>query len=257
MYPCFFSPFQKTGLRRPPPRQHPRVSDIGVDSASTSSFRLAHIQLDHPFKRPATTTCATDHHRACVYTIKLWGAAAFAPLGPQCRCLWSTPPLVVAVLRGTLLSISTSPVDFLPLHRHGAAAVLSSRTAASPLSSSSSSFAHQQPRRPHWSSSAAQGLLPRLRALPPHLQAATVATLGRWCSYLYMATNIAIQAVGLTTRPSSSSSMIHRQCHRISLDYISLFSGNCALLRQFSLYAVLASRPSWRPSLLVSCNIGI
>uniref|UniRef100_A0A0E0PJV6 Uncharacterized protein n=1 Tax=Oryza rufipogon TaxID=4529 RepID=A0A0E0PJV6_ORYRU len=152
MYPCFFFPFQKTALRRPPPRRHPRVSDIGIDSASTSSFRLTHIRLDHPFKRPATTTSATDCHQARVYAIKLWGAAAFAPLGSQCRCLWSTPPLVVVVLRGALLSTSTSPVDFLPLHRHGAAAVLSSRTAASPLSSSSSPFAHRQPRRPHWSS---------------------------------------------------------------------------------------------------------
>uniref|UniRef100_A0A0E0NF39 Uncharacterized protein n=1 Tax=Oryza rufipogon TaxID=4529 RepID=A0A0E0NF39_ORYRU len=64
-----------------PPRRHPRISDIGVDSASTSSFRLAHIQLDHPFKRPATTTSATDRHQARVYTIKLWGAAASPPSG--------------------------------------------------------------------------------------------------------------------------------------------------------------------------------
>uniref|UniRef100_A0A0E0N7I2 Uncharacterized protein n=1 Tax=Oryza rufipogon TaxID=4529 RepID=A0A0E0N7I2_ORYRU len=39
-------------------------------------------------------------------------------------------------------------------------------------------------------------------------------------------------------------------CHRIFLDYTSLFSGNCVLLRQFSLYVVLAPRPSRRPSLL-------
>nr|BAD36358.1 hypothetical protein [Oryza sativa Japonica Group]BAD36387.1 hypothetical protein [Oryza sativa Japonica Group] len=198
-----------------------------------------------------------ERHRARVYAIKLWGAAAFAPLGSQCRCLWSTPPLVVAVLRGALLSISTSPVDFLPLHRHGAVAVLSSRTVASPLSSSSSPFAHRQPRRPHWSSSAAQGLLHRLRASPPHLQAATVATLGRWSSYLYMATDIAVQAIGPATSPSTSSNMIHRQRRRIFLDYTSLFSSNCVLLRQFSLYAVLAPRPSRRPSLLVSSDISL
>uniref|UniRef100_A0A0E0NX78 Uncharacterized protein n=1 Tax=Oryza rufipogon TaxID=4529 RepID=A0A0E0NX78_ORYRU len=106
-------------------------------------------------------------------------------------------------------------------------------------------------------SSSALGLLPLLRASPPHLQAATVATLGRWCSYLYMATDVAVQAVGPATSPSTSSSMTHRQRRRIFLDYTSLFSGNCMLLRQFSLYAVLAPRPSWRPSLLVSSDIGI
>uniref|UniRef100_A0A0E0I4R9 Uncharacterized protein n=1 Tax=Oryza nivara TaxID=4536 RepID=A0A0E0I4R9_ORYNI len=93
-------------------------------------------------------------------------------------------------------------------------------------------------------SSSALGLLPLLRALPPHLQAATVATLGRWCSYLYMATDVAVQAVGPATSPSTSSSVTHRQRCRILLDYTSLFSGNCVLLRQFSLYAVLAPRPS-------------
>uniref|UniRef100_A0A0E0NX64 Uncharacterized protein n=1 Tax=Oryza rufipogon TaxID=4529 RepID=A0A0E0NX64_ORYRU len=149
------------------------------------------------------------------------------------------------------------PVEFSLLHRRGAAAVLSSRTAVSPLSSSSSPFAHRQPHRPHWSSSAAQGLLPLLRASPPHLQVATVTTLGRWSSNLYMATDVAVQAVGPATSPSSSSSMIHRQRCRVFLDYTSLFSGNCVLLRQFSLYAVLAPRPSWRPSLLVSSDIGI
>lgn len=210
------------GLRRPPPRR--LLQPIVIEHASTpSSFGL-------PLRRP---------------------------LGPQCRRLWSTPPLVVAVLRGALLSMATSPVDFSSLHRHGAAAVLSSRTAASPLSSSSSPFTHRQPRRPHWSSSAAQGLLPLLRASPPHLQAATVATLGRWCSYLYKATDVAVQAVGPATSPSTSSSMTHRQRCCIFLDYTSLFSGNCVLLRQFSLYAVLAPRPSRRPSLLVFSDIGV
>ncbi|EEE65522.1 hypothetical protein OsJ_20968 [Oryza sativa Japonica Group] len=52
----------RTGLRRPPSRRYPRVFDIGIDSASTSSFRLGHLRLDHSFKRPATTTSVTDRH---------------------------------------------------------------------------------------------------------------------------------------------------------------------------------------------------
>jgi hypothetical protein len=51
--------------------------------------------------------------------------------------------------------------------------------------------------------------------------------------------------------------MSHRQYRRIFLDYTSIFFGNRVLLRQFSLYAVLAPRPSRRPSLLVSSDIGV
>nr|BAD62372.1 hypothetical protein [Oryza sativa Japonica Group] len=51
--------------------------------------------------------------------------------------------------------------------------------------------------------------------------------------------------------------MIHRQCRRIFLDYTLLFSDNYMLLRQFSLYVVLALRPFRRSSLLVSFNIGL
>uniref|UniRef100_A0A0E0A446 Uncharacterized protein n=1 Tax=Oryza glumipatula TaxID=40148 RepID=A0A0E0A446_9ORYZ len=72
-----------------------------------------------------------------------------------------------------------------------------------------------------------------------------------------MATDVAVQAVGLATSHSSSSSMSHRQRRHIFLDYTSLFSGNRVLLWQFSLYAVLAARPSQRPSLLVSSDIGV
>uniref|UniRef100_A0A0E0J2J1 Uncharacterized protein n=1 Tax=Oryza nivara TaxID=4536 RepID=A0A0E0J2J1_ORYNI len=42
-----------------------------------------------------------------------------------------------------------------------------------------------------------------------------------------MATDVAVQAVGPATSPSSSSSMSHCQRRRIFLDYTSLFSGNC------------------------------
>uniref|UniRef100_A0A0E0CLS3 Uncharacterized protein n=1 Tax=Oryza meridionalis TaxID=40149 RepID=A0A0E0CLS3_9ORYZ len=42
------------------------------------------------------------------------------------------------------------------------------------------------------SSSAAKDLLPLLRASPPHLQVATIAALGRWSSFLYMATDVTV-----------------------------------------------------------------
>uniref|UniRef100_A0A0E0A9W3 Uncharacterized protein n=1 Tax=Oryza glumipatula TaxID=40148 RepID=A0A0E0A9W3_9ORYZ len=70
-----------------------------------------------------------------------------------------------------------------------------------------------------------------------------------------MATDVAVQAIGPAT--STSSNMIHRQRRRIFLDYASLFSDNYVLLRQFFLYAVLAPRPSRRPSLLVFSDIGV
>uniref|UniRef100_A0A0E0LAX5 Uncharacterized protein n=1 Tax=Oryza punctata TaxID=4537 RepID=A0A0E0LAX5_ORYPU len=142
--------WERSGLRCPPPRRHLRVSDIGIDSASTSSFHPAHLRLDHLFKRSATTTSAIDRHRAAIVT-----------------------------------------------------------------------------------------------------------ALGRWSSYLYMATNVAVPAIGPATSPSSSFSMPHRHRRRIFLDYTSLFSGNCVLLRQLSLYVVLAPRSSRRPSLLVSSDIGV
>uniref|UniRef100_A0A0E0LSY0 Uncharacterized protein n=1 Tax=Oryza punctata TaxID=4537 RepID=A0A0E0LSY0_ORYPU len=80
--------------------------------------------------------------------------------------------------------------------------------------------------------------------MPPYAysghSAAIVTALGWWSSYLYMATNVTVQAVGPAISPSSSSSMSHRQHRRIFLGYTSLFSGNCVLLRQFFLYVVLA-----------------
>uniref|UniRef100_A0A0E0RE19 Uncharacterized protein n=1 Tax=Oryza rufipogon TaxID=4529 RepID=A0A0E0RE19_ORYRU len=120
------------GLRRPPPRRHLCVSDIGIDFASTSSSCPRIIGLITRSSARLRQHLAANRLRLRIYAIKLRVAAA-SPLGPQCRCPWSTPPLVVAVLRGALLSMATSSVDFSSLHRHGAAAVLSSRTAASPL----------------------------------------------------------------------------------------------------------------------------
>uniref|UniRef100_A0A0E0NAB6 Uncharacterized protein n=1 Tax=Oryza rufipogon TaxID=4529 RepID=A0A0E0NAB6_ORYRU len=72
-----------------------------------------------------------------------------------------------------------------------------------------------------------------------------------------MATDVVVQAVGPANPPSSSSNMVHRQRRRVFLNYTSLFSGNCVLLRQFSLYTVLAPRPSRKPSLLVFSDIGV
>mgnify|MGYP003703362227 CR=1 FL=1 len=77
-----------------------------------------------------------------------FGLPLHRPLG--CSAASRGPSLVVGTLRGTLLSVASPLVDFSPLHRHGAAAMSSLRTTVSPLSWSSSSFAHRQPRHPHW-----------------------------------------------------------------------------------------------------------
>uniref|UniRef100_A0A0E0RAU4 Uncharacterized protein n=1 Tax=Oryza rufipogon TaxID=4529 RepID=A0A0E0RAU4_ORYRU len=47
--------------------------------ALTSSFRLVHLRLNHPFNRPATTTSATNRHGAHGYAIKLRVATASSP----------------------------------------------------------------------------------------------------------------------------------------------------------------------------------
>nr|BAD37706.1 hypothetical protein [Oryza sativa Japonica Group] len=193
---------------------------IGIVSptASSTSARLRHR---HRLHRPTTRIdelitrssarlrrhLAADRLRLRVYAIKLWVAAA-SPLSGHSADARGPPPLVVGTLRGALLSMASLLVEFSPLHRHRAASVSPLRVTVLPISSSSSPFELQHT--------------------------------GRWSSYLYMATNVAVQAVGPATSPSTSSSMTHRQRRRIFLDYTSLFSSNCVLLRQFSLYAVLA-----------------
>uniref|UniRef100_A0A0E0PY43 Uncharacterized protein n=1 Tax=Oryza rufipogon TaxID=4529 RepID=A0A0E0PY43_ORYRU len=218
---------------------------IGIVSptASSTSARLRHR---HRLHRPTTRIdelitrssarlrrhLAADRLRLRVYAIKLWVAAA-SPLSGHSADARGPPPLVVGTLRGALLSMASLLVEFSPLHRHRAASV-------SPLRCCPSRRLHRRSSFNTLVIVSHLGLLRLLRASSPHLQAATVAALGRWSSYLYMATNVAVQAVGPATSPSTSSSMTHRQRRRIFLDYTSLFSSNCVLLRQFSLYAVLA-----------------
>uniref|UniRef100_A0A0E0DKA8 Uncharacterized protein n=1 Tax=Oryza meridionalis TaxID=40149 RepID=A0A0E0DKA8_9ORYZ len=228
----------RTGLRRPPPRRYMRVSDIGIDSASTTSFRPAHRRTDHPFKRPATTTsCRRSSSTTCT-TPSSFRLPLRRALGPQYCCQWSTPPLVVGTLRGASSAwphhqwTSRHCIDMelqlcCPPGSFAALVVFIAVCASTPSPSALVIVSHL-------------GLLHLLRVSPPHLQATTVAALGRWSSYLYMATNVTVQAVGPTTSPSSSSNMSHRQRRHIFLDYTSLFSDNCMLLWQFSLYAVLA-----------------
>uniref|UniRef100_A0A0E0JH66 Uncharacterized protein n=1 Tax=Oryza punctata TaxID=4537 RepID=A0A0E0JH66_ORYPU len=86
----------ETDPRGPPPpptSRSPRTLawlSLVVDLCSASlaidlllSFHLVHLRLDHPFKRPATTTPTTNHYRAHVYAIKLQ-LPLCRPLGLQC-----------------------------------------------------------------------------------------------------------------------------------------------------------------------------
>uniref|UniRef100_A0A0E0AHB4 Uncharacterized protein n=1 Tax=Oryza glumipatula TaxID=40148 RepID=A0A0E0AHB4_9ORYZ len=107
-----------SGLRRLPPRRLLRVSDIGTNSASTSSFSPAHLQVDHPFRGPATTTSTTDCHRARVYSIKLPIAAASPPqavvpppvvhTSTSCCSAERRPPQHGYITGGLLAAASTS-----------------------------------------------------------------------------------------------------------------------------------------------------
>uniref|UniRef100_A0A0D3HPI5 Uncharacterized protein n=1 Tax=Oryza barthii TaxID=65489 RepID=A0A0D3HPI5_9ORYZ len=226
-----------TGLRRPSPRRYLRDSGIGIDSAYTSSSRLAHFWLDHPFKRVAKMISATDRHRARVYAIKLWVAATAAARGP--------PLLAVGTLRDALLSVphcrwssrrcidmSCSCVVFSD--RSFAAFIIF--LAVCELTTSSSALVMVS--RSGSSSSIS-----------------STATASPSCHYRRSRPVVQLPLHGYQCRRSCRWSCYFRR--RISLDYISLFSGNCALLRQFSLYAVLAPRPSRKPSLLVSSDIGV
>uniref|UniRef100_A0A0E0KJP6 Uncharacterized protein n=1 Tax=Oryza punctata TaxID=4537 RepID=A0A0E0KJP6_ORYPU len=236
------------------PHRHLRVSDISINSALTPSFRLAHLRLDHPFKRSATMTSATNSHQARVYTIKLWVAAASPPRA--CRCPWSTstgcwnterhPPQRDLTAGGVLTAASTSSHTCVAPSDHSVTplVVFIVVHASTSLSSALVIFSHSG------SSSSTSSIV----AASPgyhccHSRAVVHPT-------LHMATDVAVSAVDPSTSPSSSSNMSHRQHRHIFLDYTSLFSGNCVLLWQFSLYAVLAPRPSGKPSLLVPSDIG-
>ncbi|EEC80646.1 hypothetical protein OsI_23034 [Oryza sativa Indica Group] len=156
-------------------------SEIGIVSptASSTSARLRHR---HRLHRPATRIdelitrssarlrrhLAADRLRLRVYTIKLWVAAA-SPLSGHSANARGPPPLVVGTLRGALLSMAS--LLCCPSRRLHRRSSFNTLVIVSHL-----------------------GLLRLLRASSPHLQAATVAALGRWSSYLYMATNVAVQA---------------------------------------------------------------
>nr|ABA96730.1 hypothetical protein LOC_Os12g11010 [Oryza sativa Japonica Group] len=98
----------RSSLRRPLPRRHLCVSDIGIDSASISSFSPAHLRLDHPFRCPATTTSVTNRYRACVYAINLRVAAALPP--------WAAVPPPVVHLHW-LLEHGEAPSSAWPHYR--------------------------------------------------------------------------------------------------------------------------------------------
>ena len=151
------------------------------------------------------------------------------PLGPQCCRLWSTstgcsnterrPPHCGLTAAGFHVAASTWSYTCITPSGHSVARLVVFIVVRASTTSSSALVIVSH-----------SSLLCLLRASPPCLQATTVAVLGRWSSYLYIATDVAVQAVG-PTLPSSSSSMFHRQRRRIFLDYTSLFFSNCALLR--------------------------
>jgi hypothetical protein len=154
-----------------------------------------------------------------------FGLLLHRPLGPQCRRPWSTSTSCCNAERRSPQHGLTAD-EFTPLHRHKrCSCVVPSDHSLVPLVV----FIDVRVSMPSTSALVIvshSGLLRLLRASSPHLQAATITALGRWSSYLYMATDVAVQAVGPVTSPLSSSSMSHHQHRRIFLDYTSLFSGN-------------------------------
>uniref|UniRef100_A0A0E0L287 Dienelactone hydrolase domain-containing protein n=1 Tax=Oryza punctata TaxID=4537 RepID=A0A0E0L287_ORYPU len=231
-------------------------------SSSSAQLRLITCSSIRLQRHPTT-----NRHRARVYAIKLWVATA-SPLGSQCCCPWFTLTLAVATLRGVLHSVTSPPLEFPPLHRHRAAPVSPLRVAV--YASTTSRGGARIKRRwvpgnpPQLASSAPDYLVIRTGRCQPlrfkhHRRISRLPLLPLQVggpvdpTWLPMSP---FQAVGPTTLPSFSSSLSHRQHRRVFLDYTSLFSDNCVLLRQFSLYVVLAQRPSRKPSLLVSSDIG-
>lgn len=105
---------QRVGLCRPPMLVNlmRMYSDVGI--ACSFVFPPTYCWLDHPIDCLTMTTTPYDR------------SSSSACLRHQDHSATAYGPhlLAVTVLRGTLLSVASPSVDFLPLHRYEAVAVL-------------------------------------------------------------------------------------------------------------------------------------